>query len=83
MRSLSLSKVKFNSRVNLARIAPRKIKWLTRGFWRGATHYEITLELTARLTLELTLTCAWNKTAEVTIMRFSPYSSPIPLVFAR
>jgi len=23
-----------------------KIKWLTRGFWRGATRYEITLELT-------------------------------------
>ena len=37
-------------------IAPQKIKWLTRGFWRGATRYEITLELTARLTL----TCTWN-----------------------
>ena len=53
---VSYPKVKFNSRVNLARIAPQKIKWLTRGFWRGATRYEITLELTARLTVTRT----WN-----------------------
>jgi len=32
-------------RVSLARIAPQKIKWLTRGFWRGATRYEITLRV--------------------------------------
>ena len=45
---------KFNSRVNLARIAPQKIKRLTRGFWRGAMRYEITLELTTRITLTCT-----------------------------
>jgi len=27
------------------RIAPQKIKWLTRGFWHGATRYEISLRV--------------------------------------
>ena len=51
--------------------------------------YRNSVRLSVRLSVCLSVTRVINtiqyntKTAEVMIMRFSPYSSPIPLVFAR